>query len=109
MALRLSTTSTGMRRVMLVTGRSRTMRCFSFSLSIQGLLVRLGGACGNDADAFVCFERDVHHEQQSAGLIESDHRIACFVVARCIGQHEDGSMKTVAASSKRMPCLRRFA
>ena len=45
------------------------------------------GAGGNDADAIV-LEDAVHYEQQAAESIESDHRVARFVVARRVGQDE---------------------
>lgn len=65
---------------MLVTGRSLARRFFRVSLSIENFLVGFGGTRGNDADAIV-LELDVHQVQQPAKVVETDHRIARFVVA----------------------------
>ena len=64
----------------------------------------LGGAGGDDADA-IAFKLDMHHEQQSAQLIETDNGASSLRDASA--NTSSGSMNTLAASSKRIPRRRK--
>ena len=94
MAFMLSTASTGMRNVMLVTGRFGFSRFFKDSLIIDVFFGASGRSSRDNADA-IASHLDVNDKQQSRERVGADHGVAHFIVAGRIHEHaqwifEDG-------------------
>ena len=83
-----STTSTGMRKVIDVMGRSFASRIFKRSDNILHFLLLLRHAGGNNTDGDV-LDLDMHHEQQTRAGIEADGRVARLILARRLHQHKE--------------------
>src|SRR5688572_4459323 len=87
MALRDSTTSTGMRIVIVVLGRSLLSRFFTRSLIIKSLLDSRSTPSRNDSNEFA-FDFDMHDCQKMASRAKADGLIACFRAFAGIREHQ---------------------